>query len=173
MYHRQYVKVTDVAPETSNCGERSVVLPPSILERGLPFKVYRQPVKSLATPLSLPKSTVIDLEGSGITHDNPSSFSSTLAGNYPVIVMFSPNGSVDEMYVGGRPLPVLAPIFLLVGKSKPVPPEAGDANWQDTENLWLTINPRTGMIATNQVVSGNSLLDSRALAREGQTMGGR
>ena len=70
-------------------------------------------------------------------------------------------------------MPVADPIFLLLGKGHKLPPDDEGANWQDLENLWMTINPKTGMISTDEVVPGTSVAQSRELAREKQGMGGR
>ena len=156
---------------------QTVRLPPNVLAAGLPFKVFRQPIKSLAKPWELPNTTVIDFMSSGMPRLASSAGELAFApidnDQTPVIIMFSPSGSVDEMYLHGQRMPVADPIFLLIGKGHKLPPDDEGANWQDLENLWITVNPKTGMISTNEVVPGTSVAQSRELAREKQGMGGR
>ena len=52
------------------------------------------------------------------------------------------------------------------------------ANYQDVTNLWVVINPETGMVYTDYVGSTAggipaSVDAARQLARQAQTMGGR
>lgn len=114
---------------------------------GVPYTVYRQPVKSSLNSVQFGGGTVVDLEYSGIGVGS----SSTLfdAGNtnapnnltdHPVVVMFEPGGSVTQVYTrylvvnnatipptvtrvfGGQP--VNGTIYLLVGKfeqARPAP----------------------------------------------------
>lgn len=115
----------------------------------------------------------------------------------PVIVMFSPNGSLTAAYhsyytnddpinnpvaqYGGNVL--TAPVFLLVGRWDRVLetlPDDGLSNWQDLTNFWLAINPQTGLVTVAEpgAVADPTVPDavslSRALAREAQiSKGGR
>ena len=174
-----------------------------------PYKIYRQPVKSHATPLQLPAGTVLDLDWSGFgnTSFSPIDFDTNTPGiqDWPVTVMFSPNGALYQvfhsyMYTDPTtnvttpkygPTNVTEPIYLLIGKRERclgpgVPPQDGRYNWQDLTNLWVTINPQTGLVTTAEVamardpatdqevtnpVKGVPL--SRTFARQAQSMGGR
>jgi hypothetical protein len=135
------------------------------------YQITRQPSKSAVSSLQLPARTIIDLEFSGT--DSHSIGAQT---NSRVYIMFSPNGSLERVYHDGHVHSGAEPIFLLVGKQERVP--AGTAedsltNWQDLKNLWVTLNPQTGLITTMEVAKGNNYLESRKIAREGQSMGGR
>ena len=142
----------------------------------VPYRIRRSPGKGVATPLQLPASTVIDLNFSGI--DN-----GTLFNSGSVIILFSPNGGIDCVWVNGSQSYVSRPIFLLVGKRErvgnaAVPSQTADnrplwANWQDLENVWVMINPQTGLITTGEVASAATISDSRTLARDAQSLGGR
>lgn len=100
-----------------------------------------------------------------------------------IAVLFAPNGSIDNVYVGGTSYRITDPIFLLVGKREKVPPPtyvAGNpdtfANWQDLNNLWVTINSQTGLITTGvvaAVAAAGTYNDARILARDAQGMGGK
>jgi len=133
----------------------------------VPFEIFRGPRKSSAAPLQLPARTVIDLAASGFDapfpppgnlgakeeadhNPNNSSFApfevapSTQLTD-PVIIMFSPNGSLDEVYcgyyewdaIGGAPLyqygqwTVVDPIYLLVGKRERVEAPAAPNQFLD------------------------------------------
>ena len=151
----------------------------------VPYRIFRTPVKGAAAPLQLPASAVVDLEASGI--DGGASFSpATNPGD--VMILFAPNGSVDRVYIIGdpsSPYVVTNPIFLLVGKRERVgttfyaaPNETQMTNYQDLNNIWVVINPQTGLINSEPVGSSTasipqSVADARDLAREGQGMGGK
>ncbi|OHB71704.1 MAG: hypothetical protein A2V70_08025 [Planctomycetes bacterium RBG_13_63_9] len=161
------------------------------LSAPVPYAIFRRPVKSAAAPLQLPTGAVVDLEASG-TDDHLFG-----VGTAPVTIMFSPNGSLERVYEGGNPVvPVTEPIFLLVGRRERVtglplsanPSDEEKPNWADPANLWVSINPQTGLVTTteNNPVSPmlvdytdpTTWLDphiraARTFAREGQSMGGR
>ena len=140
------------------------------------YRIYRAPVKSVATPLQLPASIVIDLGASG-TGVVP--FGNTT----DVTIVFSPNGSVLWYYGAGGETLVTDPIFLLVGKRERVgntpqlPPtsanEANWSNWQDLNNIWIVINPQTGSVTAGEVAVGSDITEARSLARDAQSMGGK
>jgi hypothetical protein len=167
--------------------------------RPVPFKIFRQPVKSHATPLQLPAGAVIDLEFSG-SDNNPGAFyPASPQDNTPVVIMFSPNGAVEGVYVQGNPVRAVSPIYLLIGKRErvrdlvntPLPgiPAPEDLpNLTDLANLWITINPQTGLVTTTENASvdlsgvdwtrpntwGLGIDAARAFAKQqSQSMGGR
>ncbi len=117
-----------------------------------------------------------------------------------VAITFNPGGSVDKVWchnyeaftattAWGPQVPV-TPIHLLIGRRELLPapatlpaydPNKIQLNWHDPANLWVSINPQTGLVATaeNAVPSnpGGSvdqlMLDVRRFARESHAMGGR
>ena len=161
----------------------------------VPFQILRQPVASAGAPFQLSRGAVIDLNASGLDRqppfqlvdpsapDNPPVNPLPLpvplppgdARSWPVIVMFSANGSVDSVYhyellydpsgsgnvIGGRYTArrAVEPIQLMVGKWERIPqqpgmgPPADDglANWQDATNLWLALNPQTGLVTVAEL----------------------
>jgi hypothetical protein len=150
----------------------------------MPYQIVRRPVKSAASGLQLPARTVIDLEFSG-------SIDHSIGGHAdePVCIMFGPGGSLERIYHGHIHM-ATEPIFLLVGKLERIPAgeaEDGLANWQDLTNVWVTINPRTGLLITSQVAAAvldpeisdpeerlmGALWDAREFALEAQGIGGR
>ncbi|MFH1921219.1 MAG: prepilin-type N-terminal cleavage/methylation domain-containing protein [Planctomycetota bacterium] len=176
----------------------------------VPFKIYRLPVASSGRVLQLSRGAVIDLGASG-TDRMPGTFDPENATDLrPVVVMFSPNGGVDQVYFFdsatgsyGRDR-AASPIHFMVGKWErmalqpggPAQAEDGLWNWQDATNLWVTLNPQTGLVTVAEVstyyvdpaddqlkdnvdlLTNTSLAltvyDSRRLAREAQvSKGGR
>ena len=181
---------------------------------GVPFQIFRQPAKTARAPLVLPESIAIDLLFSGDAGElfapaNPSDPT-------PVIIMFSPTGVVDRLYHSEGAPPVLqsepptGPIFLLLGRREKMPLDLSDNsmpirdrpvndleqnNLVDLTNLWISIQPQTGHIASteNSPIVANYPIDSvnpfasqpdldrlllaineaRLLASEAQGMGGR
>jgi prepilin-type N-terminal cleavage/methylation domain-containing protein len=144
--------------------------------RPVPFQIIRRPRKSAVGTLELPARTVIDLEASGID-SAPALLEGPVPGEFPPItIMFSPNGTVDQIHVGTAIRRVAEPVFLLIGKQERVPAgtaEDGLDNWEDLQNFYVTLNAQTGMVITTEVAKGDTLFDSRDFAREGQNIGGR
>jgi hypothetical protein len=67
------------------------------------------------------------------------------------------------------------------GQGYPSPAEDGLLNRADTNNVWVTLNPQTGMVSTGEVAAirdpsqplAAQLADARRYAREAQRMGGQ
>ncbi|MGD9648703.1 MAG: Tfp pilus assembly protein FimT/FimU, partial [Pirellulales bacterium] len=141
---------------------------------GVPYQIMRQPVKTSTPPLQLPEGIVVDLAASGMmpasttpitpfglsfcplddTNANQPFFPNDVI---PVVVLFSPTGSVERIAcsgpdASGQPtpyaLPPTTPIFLLLGQRDKVPAanSAGAENWRDPTNLWITIFPQNGLV---------------------------
>lgn len=182
-------------------GQQSVVLPLEVLAQGVPFQVLRTPIRSGAPPLQLPAGAVIDLAFSGFQFGfpvlinqsqpnwqqtcalNQTFFSSANLANWPVYILFSPNGSVDRVYAGALNQPPVEPIYLLVGRRDRVPATLaadGVANWMDPAgSLWVTISPQSGMVSVAPVAVPASqelyarLYESREFAHKAIHLGGR
>jgi type II secretory pathway pseudopilin PulG len=141
----------------------------------VPYRIYRTAVKNAAQPLQLPASTVVDLDGSGTDDPQP-----LTAG-----ITFMPDGSVGSCFGTGYTTRL---IFLLVGKRERMlngytagnTNEQMMTNYQDLNNVWVVINPQTGLINTEPLsalvgteTQAQAILKARELAREGQGMGGK
>ena len=110
----------------------------------------------------MPAPTVVDLyaSGAGAAYNGSTTSDFTL--------LFLPNGSVAGVFVGSAPLtPVTAPIFLLVGKRERMTNDTATyvqnntneptfTNYQDLKNLWVIINPQTGLVSTEPVAVNSS-----------------
>jgi Tfp pilus assembly protein FimT len=141
-------------------------IPWSTTSPAIPYRIYRLPSSTSATTfkgqaqsLQLPASTVVDLDGSGID-GAATPFNQFSATTNDVGILFSPNGSVyGAYYVNGASTYVTTPIFLLVGKRERVgaTPIANDpatwSNWQDLTNLWVVINPQTGLVTSGEMAA--------------------
>lgn len=113
----------------------------------VPFEVYRfaRPARSATAPLLLPSAVAIDISKSGIGVSN----TFTNFGTNPAI-LFGPSGEIERIIdgnPGAEPTPPIAPIHLLIGR----PEKIGDDNLTDPNNLWLTIDHRTGRLSTSEV----------------------
>jgi hypothetical protein len=178
------------------------------------FKVERQPAAAGETMaagmnsdvLQMPGETAVDLAASG-NDQNPTQFNPDTNGDgtpddvEPVVIIFSPNGNVDRVCQGGVQSRITEPLYLLIGRRERmiertsdllqlVSDEDGLPNWLDPENLWLAVNPQSGLV----YVAQNNYFDpaapstfsygdpaqrqaafavARRFAREGQVVGGR
>jgi type II secretory pathway pseudopilin PulG len=134
------------------------------------FQILRQPdkVRSSASSLQLPKGAVVDLNLSCMESGASEQYFTGI--NDDLYIIFAANGAVEGYYLNGKQQ-VLGPIFLLIGQTKLIDPVTGtDDNGADMSNFWVTINPQTGLISTNEMASG---ADPKKYARESQSMGGR
>jgi type II secretory pathway pseudopilin PulG len=157
---------------------------PSATSLPVPYRIFRAPMKGAGSALQLPAAAVVDFTASGV--DGGALFN---AGG-DVTILFSPNGGVDRLYANGTFGPVSQTIFLLVGKRERVsntfvaaPAPANQSSWpnyQDLDNIWVTVNPQTGLVVTDQVAASTTAMDpasainaARTLARDAQGMGGK
>jgi prepilin-type N-terminal cleavage/methylation domain-containing protein len=159
----------------------------------LAFQILRQPVPSAVDPLQLSRGAVVDLGASG-NDTSPTAFAPAGAADLSAVaVLFSPNGSVDRVVVRGQQYRVTEPIYLLVGRWERLPVQPGGAaeaddtlhNWEDATNLWVAINPQTGLVTVAELCTDvddttlnlsrpSSLSMARTFAREAQiSKGGR
>lgn len=173
---------------------------PAPIRSGVPYTVFRQPVKSSLNSVQFGGGSVIDLEFSGVgvdmtgTHPDAAYFDARYTnptGNLndlPVVIMFDPGGGVSQVYTrfynsSGPPVfggqRASSTIYLLIGKfeqttTAPVmlaDPTADPNNLQDLSNVWLAIGTRTGTVTTAENLGGN-LAAAREIARTAQAMGG-
>ncbi len=152
----------------------------------VPFQITRLPVfsttaiatlatQSAVAPLQLPSGTVIDLQFSGTN----SGFGFGAGAASPMLI-FSPAGGVSwvyPLYTGGVPTlsPLIDPVYFLIGRrDRMYLPVDNLANWQDPNNLWVSVTPQTGRITTVENAAGaTSPTAARSFALQGQSKGGR
>jgi type II secretory pathway pseudopilin PulG len=161
-----------------------------------PYKILRWPVKSATASLQLPAPTVIDFTWSGNdpagNNSSPVWQKSTAAS--PPTIMFAPDGTVDRICLtinngaGNvyQAVQVTTPIYLLVGLrnkvfSNPSDPNIATSNLNDLNNLWVSVDPATGLIVVADVaappqnpasVQPSDYWSSRAFARQAMANGG-
>jgi len=188
------------------------------------FQIFRSPLPSAALanqpapliasnpPLELPSGIVVDLSVSGLgiagnqftpadSNDNNTFTPSTL--NPPddtdVIIMFSPDGSVDKVYFGtfssqGQIRPKLTQfsptgaIYLLIGRIDQVLPanlfanaSKSKSNLRDQAAIWVSIGHRTGKVTSAENLGPTdpinqpalAIAQSRQIALTSQDIGGR
>jgi prepilin-type N-terminal cleavage/methylation domain-containing protein len=129
----------------------------------VPFQVFRRPRKArFSRPSILPGNVVIDLSQSGMQQ-------SEFASGGPLVIMFSPTGAVERIYLGERYYPPVGTIYLLIGKNFKLNGE----NLQDSANLWLTVGHQTGTTTVHANVAGESLKEARSRARTQQGLRGQ
>jgi prepilin-type N-terminal cleavage/methylation domain-containing protein len=165
---------------------------------GVPYQIYRQPVRSSAAPLQLPESIVIDLMYSGPGTARWGDITIPAAAwptNPPVpfnpVIVFTPGGSVS--YLGAPTLArPIAPIYLLLGRRElmaDVAKSGTDENINDNnpapdtknlylENRWITIGYQTGLVTTSEVranppMSPADVVKAREFAQSAQGIGGQ
>jgi type II secretory pathway pseudopilin PulG len=177
-----------------------------------PYQIYRQPVKAAGDPVTLPVGSLVDLSFSGVNGaefavlvgepgpTNPTSLADA-APDRPVCIMFGPTGTLDSVYFGRRPKSAsasrsdyepykpISSVYLLVGQP---PNDTGTSrlNVVNTDNLWVAVNPQSGLVTTSEVKGPPTnvtlasnwtqvndvaplIINSREYARLQQNMGGR
>jgi prepilin-type N-terminal cleavage/methylation domain-containing protein len=146
-----------------------------------PFQIIRQPARSAGSPVSLPSGAVIDTHFSGMGNTGfVAAFSSN--GPEPIELIFDKSGAVESVYFGGTKYAVTAPLYFLIGKREKAftlnATNPAEQNWTDPDNIWVSVNPHTGVASATEVASGSSgppssLSQSRAFAISAQAMGGK
>jgi prepilin-type N-terminal cleavage/methylation domain-containing protein len=146
---------------------------------GVPFQVFRQPIKSAEKPVQLPAGIVIDFVGSGFTGQPISS-------SQPFIVMFNPGGAIGSVYnlsFSTAPIPAPDTLFLLIGRSDGLLaklPNDPNNNVNNAGSIWVTVGSQTGLLATvenyvnSDSLSGSMDVDTaRTYALTRTSMGGK
>ena len=113
----------------------------------LSFVIERSPVRSTTPAFEMPATTVIDLALSGIG----SSQSQFLDRGGPVVIMFTPQGIVEDVYLGNAPGQVVSPIYLHIGRADQTvafADPAGPFNKTDGDNFWVMVNNANGSVVT-------------------------
>jgi hypothetical protein len=127
------------------------------------FNVTQRPVATLNSITVLPRGTIIDLQHSGheptmnmSVHSDDRPFSGSGPFN-SVVIMFSPAGYVDQLYVDGvvledastneEILPFNGVSYFLVGEwDKITQGDDNKNNLQTESNFWVTVKDRDGTV---------------------------
>ena len=125
--------------------------------RLVPFRITRQPRKSGATPIRLPEGAVIDLRFSGLDGDFGGRFFGESDTNNPpgvqpwsaqgpLIVLFSPQGDLQNVYSLGAPSLASVPssVHFLIGKRERIMDDIPADRTDDLSDLFNRINTQYG-----------------------------
>jgi type II secretory pathway pseudopilin PulG len=170
------------------------------------YQIFRQPVKSAMSPMQMPAGAVIDLAFSGVGGDTFQDELPTAAlqGQFaidkgPIIFTFDRSGALEYLNIMGQQARLTDPIHFLIGKREKLPPQAyvktdpietqsEKHNFRDLENIWISINPKTGLVTTAEVAQiddtsitsgtpakmlSQAVSAARQFATSAQSMGGR
>ncbi len=136
-YQGPWWEIKDTSPFTAELLDGNI--PWSIGDKAA-YQIKRQPVPSSAAPYQMPGNAVVDLSQSG--------YSSTVFGEGPVTIMFSPNGGVSSVICTGLTTDVpTGTILLLVGKTESIGPN----NLSDQTNFQVAIGHKTGQVVSDTV----------------------
>lgn len=149
----------------------------SVSPNGVPFQIFRQPVKSSGSPLQLPEGTVVDLLNSGVgplgvfptTIPPVGMWSTTPPLIWNPVVMFAPSGRLDTVTgpVGALQRPT-GPVFFLIGKREllpdvsrnqvdenvgPDPAALPNAAMLYLDSFWVSISYQTGQVNVTENAS--------------------
>ena len=171
-------------------------------QTGVPFQIFRQPVKTLDAPAQIVDGAAVDLYYSGVDNNVngsgqpstsfPSSgFSAITSPNFfsadtrPIIVTFSPTGALEYVYAMGLGCRPVSGVYFLIGKAQniPQPPASGGPptpatpNWTDLDCKWVSISRQTGLVTVSEVRGGSAgpaanFVASRFFAQGGQSSTG-
>lgn len=175
-------QIATVAPLTSDpmyveLAANSPPLPPipSSPALGVPFQIFRQPEKSMLTPLQLGGIVGIDLQNSGhgatglqFAASYATGTARTLIANNPVMIVFTPSGRVAYVQYGGQIDTNPGTIYLLVGRrDRQADPTASmggggelelsstdntlvpySQNLADNSNTWVAVGSQSGSVIT-------------------------
>jgi hypothetical protein len=176
----------------------------------LPYQIYLQPRRTADPPAQLPVGAVVDLEYAGFAsgwlgalENPPAPAQRKLSFHQPVIVLFGPSGNLESVYWGTKDInaqpndpgvlenhaAITSPWCFLIGQPEPegdVAVTQGRKNHLNYDNVWIAVNPQSGLVTTSEVGSDIDLpsvandadvsteLDaSRALVKSAQNMTGR
>jgi len=116
-------------------------------------------------PVVMPRGTIVDLvfsggetvgfDGGAKTSDGAPAF---FAPGDDIIVMFSPTGHVDLLYINGNPMRVNEMLYFCVGEwDRQINPstnatfaEDGRSNLEMSATFWVTLHPKTGSVRVTE-----------------------
>jgi prepilin-type N-terminal cleavage/methylation domain-containing protein len=145
---------------------------------GLPYQIFRQPVKSAAQPLQMPGDTVIDLMESGV------GVGGTFVGGVYAnpTFLFGPTGAVGFAYYNTNPPQHLtSTLYLLIGRREGME-DLGLASTSFNINhhscMWVAVGPQSGLVVTTEnMVEPSGVTQTLAYARQyaqaASSIGGR
>jgi len=142
--------------------------------RGLPYQIFRKPQRASAQPLEMPADVCIDMRASGIgdgTDPNIGQFPDEAT---PVMITFTPSGSVGHIYTSSGPWLPNASVHLMIGRNNQLFADvaADKSNINDPANLWVSIGHQTGALTTADNKSATDIATARTFAIQKFNKGG-
>ena len=120
------------------------------------YRIKRQPRPMLIPPIIMPRGTVVDLQFSGEGIKNKATAFNDISSE-SVIILFSPNGTVDR-YFFDDPTPMDGvprdPLHFCIGeweRALSIGHEDGRRNIDTASNFWVTVHPRTGAVRISEM----------------------
>ena len=161
----------------------------SLPTQHLPFQILREP-KAVGTAREMPRGTAVDFLWSGFgpggtklvrDRDEGNAFRDASNG---VLVMFSPSGGVDSVYIDGVASNQQGTIHFLVGRIEQTGSAGPVTNLADPTSLWVSVGRRSGVAMTTENtpddpdsitddITNPTLLQARSVASNREQMGGR
>ncbi len=171
----------DVSPEGIESPPKT---PP---DNGVPYQIFRKPIKTMAAPLDIPEPLAIDIEnsGMGLSDHFQVNLGAQVDLGEPVIISFAPSGGIHRVYgnvEGHNDLSAHKPteaVHLLVGwaDKAPGPPVTNESNLDDGSTRWVSVGHVTGRITTTEnkisdtPSTPTTISEARQWAAEAQGMG--
>jgi len=141
--------------------------PPQARDPGVPYQIFRRPIRATARPVQMPNTAAIDLAHSGMGPAGTFNATST----EPILIVFDVDGRVKLYQGAGAPITPTADIHLLIGQAEKVGVTT-DNNLQEGSALWVTIDSVTGDVRTVENSPNNSVAAARQYATAGLTKSG-
>jgi hypothetical protein len=127
---------------------------------GKPFQILRQP-RRVGDPLELTNGTCIDVQYSGM---GPEGYGAQGNGGFlgtggaqQMILLFSPGGGVDGIYLDSTPLIPTGTLHFLIGRVEKIDPDvvgmelnAANSNIGDANSYWVSVGRLNGSITTSE-----------------------
>jgi len=127
--------------------------PPPIMAgaTGVPYQIIRSPIAS-SRQIDMPRGVVIDLSVSG-GGPQGNEFNAAAGNTSPVIVMFSPSGEIEKVFVNGSGARPQNALHMFVGVDDKVNSSNvfdADANLSRQSNVWVSVGHRNGLVTSSE-----------------------
>ena len=138
-----------------------VPAPPELVDVGIPFKIYRQPVRMESSVVRLPRNLFLNLSWSGFGMSGEQfGWNGVLPippANASTTVWFNRDGSIDRAYDrdAGTMVRVDGPLYLLMstgeGDEIDVTALGAQRYIEDDNNLWIVVDHRNGGVTLGAI----------------------
>jgi prepilin-type N-terminal cleavage/methylation domain-containing protein len=160
---------------------KGIESPPPTGSTGVPYQIFRKPIKTVSSPLDIPEPLAIDIKNSGMGLSEQFD----IGQGDPIIISFAPSGGIHRVYgqveesdqQAHKPTDA---VHLLIGwaDKAPGPPDTVESNLDDGSTRWVSVGHVTGRITTTENKAGDNapltpttISEAREWAAEAQGMG--